>query len=252
MSAGSLTPMSTEKAAAETRDYGRSAGLLTLALGSAGVLIYAFFALASHTLDSDQYGEIVVLWSIVFVVGATLFRPIEQLLSRSLAEHEQLGEGTGHVLRVAAGIQGGLAVLSLVLLLALREPIEDNLLGGGDVLFWVLVGALVGFGAAYYARGFLAGRRQFGLYSVLLMIEGLARLRVRARGRGRNRRGRGRGGARHRPGAVRRPRRDAVRAARQAARPAQRPGRAGERRRRGGRARVQLSRMEAPSPPRCC
>ncbi len=176
MSAGSLTPMSTEKAAAETRDYGRSAGLLTLALGSAGVLIYAFFALASHTLDSDQYGEIVVLWSIVFVVGATLFRPIEQLLSRSLAEHEQLGEGTGHVLRVAAGIQGGLAVLALVLLLALREPIEDNLLGGGDVLFWVLVGALVGFGAAYYARGFLAGRRQFGLYSVLLMIEGLARL----------------------------------------------------------------------------
>lgn len=168
--------MSTGTAAAETRSYGRSAGLLTLALGAAGFLIYAFFAVSSHTLDKDQYGEIVVLWSIVFVVGATLFRPIEQLLSRSLAEHEELGEDTGHVLRVAAWIQAVLTLLAVVLLLALREPIQDKLLSGGDALFWVLVGALVGFGAAFFARGFLAGRRQFGLYSLLLLIESGARL----------------------------------------------------------------------------
>ena len=165
-----------ETAAAETRSYGRSAGLLTIALGAAGILIYAFFAIASHSLDKEDYGEIVVLWSIVFVVGATLFRPIEQLLSRSLAEHEQLGEGTGHVLRVAAGIQAGLTVLAVALLLALREPIQDRLLSGGDVLFWVLLGALSGFGAAYFARGFLAGRRQFGAYSALLLIESSSRL----------------------------------------------------------------------------
>ena len=165
-----------ETAAAETRSYGRSAGLLTLALGAAGILIYAFFAIASHSLDKEEYGEIVVLWSIVFVVGATLFRPIEQLLSRSLAEHEQLGEGTGHVLRVAGGIQAGLTVLAVAALLALREPIQDRLLSGGDVLFWVLLSALVGFGAAYFARGFLAGRRQFGAYSALLLIESSSRL----------------------------------------------------------------------------
>ena len=165
-----------ETAAAETRSYGRSAGLLTLALGAAGILIYAFFAIASHSLDKEEYGEIVVLWSIVFVVGATLFRPIEQLLSRSLAEHEQLGEGTGHVLRVAGGIQAALTVLAVAALLALREPIQDRLLSGGDVLFWVLLSALAGFGAAYFARGFLAGRRQFGAYSALLLIESSSRL----------------------------------------------------------------------------
>jgi len=163
-------------AADETRSFGRSAGLLTIALGAAGFLIYLFFAIASHTLDKDEYGEIVVLWSMVFVIGATLFRPVEQLLSRSLAEYEQLGEDTGHVLRVAAGIQAAVTALALAALLALRGPIQDKLLSGGDVLFWVLLGALAGFGAAYFARGFLAGRRQFGLYSALLLIESSSRL----------------------------------------------------------------------------
>jgi O-antigen/teichoic acid export membrane protein len=163
-------------AVAETRDYGRSAGLLTIALGSAGLLAYTFFAIASHTLTREEYGEIVVLWSVVFVAASTLFRPIEQLLSRTLAEREEIGEDTGHVLRVAATIQAGVTLAAVALLLALRGPISDNLLEGGDVLFWVLVVALVGFGGAYYARGFLAGRRQFGLYATLLVLEGSARL----------------------------------------------------------------------------
>ena len=82
-----------EEAVAETRQYGRSAGLLTIALGTAGLLAYAFFAVSSHTLDSHDYGTIVVLWSVNFIAAATLFRPIEQLLSRNLAEHEEIGEG---------------------------------------------------------------------------------------------------------------------------------------------------------------
>jgi O-antigen/teichoic acid export membrane protein len=163
-------------AASETREYGRSAALLTLALGSAGLLAYAFFAVASHTLDRDEYGEIVVLWSVVFVAASTLFRPIEQLLSRTLAEREEVGEDTGQVLRIAALIQAALSLAAVALLLLLRDPISDNLLEGGATLYWVLVVALVGFGGAFFARGFLAGRRQFGLYASLLVIEGTARL----------------------------------------------------------------------------
>ena len=82
-------------AAAETREYGRSAGLLTIALGTAGLLAYAFFAVSSHTLDkrrvrrrSSSSGRS------NFIVAATLFRPIEQLLSRTLAEHDEIGEGS--------------------------------------------------------------------------------------------------------------------------------------------------------------
>lgn len=163
-------------AAAETRQYGRSATLLTAALGTAGLLAYAFFAVSSHVLDSHDYGTIVVLWSVNFIVAATLFRPIEQLLSRNLAEHEELGEGSGHVLRIAALIQAAVITVAVIVMLALRGPITDELLDGSNLLYWVLVVGIAGFGAAYYARGFLAGRRQFGFYAALLVLEGGSRL----------------------------------------------------------------------------
>lgn len=168
--------MSRDVATAETRQYGRSAGLLTMALGAAGLLAYAFFAVSSHTLDKDQYGTIVVLWSVNFVAAATLFRPIEQMLSRTLAEHDEIGEGSGHVLRIAGLIQGVVTVVAVVVLLALRGTITDQLLDGSETLYWVLVVGIAGFGGAYYARGFLAGRRQFGLYALLLVLEGGSRL----------------------------------------------------------------------------
>lgn len=168
--------MTQEAAAAETRSYGRSAGLLTLALGTAGLLAYAFIAVSSHTLDKDDYGTIVVLWSIVFFGASALFRPIEQLLSRTLAEHEEMGESTGHVLRTAALIQGGVILVAVIVLLALKGPITDGLLDDNDVLFWVLIIGLSGFGGAFYGRGFLAGRRQFGLYALLLVLEGGSRV----------------------------------------------------------------------------
>jgi O-antigen/teichoic acid export membrane protein len=168
--------VSDRTAAAETRSYGRSAGLLTVALGSAGLLAYAFFAVSSHTLDKHEYGTIVVLWSVNFVAAATLFRPIEQLLSRTLAEHDELGEGAGHVLRIAALIQGAVTFCAVLAMLALKGPITDDLLDGSDVLYGVLLVGLAGFGGAYYARGFLAGRRQFRLYATLLVLEGGSRL----------------------------------------------------------------------------
>jgi O-antigen/teichoic acid export membrane protein len=165
-----------DRASEETRRYGRSAGLLTIALGAAGLLAYAFFAVASHTLGTHDYGTIVVLWSVNFIVAATLFRPIEQLLSRNLAEHEELGEGSGHVLRIAGLIQGGVTTVAVVVMLLLRNPITDELLDGSSTLYWVLVVGIAGFGADYYGRGFLAGRRQFGFYAGLLVLEGGSRL----------------------------------------------------------------------------
>ena len=51
---GGRAPDRHEVAAAETRQYGRSAGLLTIALGTAGLLAYAFFAVSSHTLDKHR------------------------------------------------------------------------------------------------------------------------------------------------------------------------------------------------------
>ena len=168
--------MNDDHASAETRRYGRSAAALTAALGLGGILTYLFFALCSHSLGKDEYGEIVVLWSTVFLLASTLFRPIEQLLARTLAERDQARAETRDALTAAAKIQGGVCLTSVVALMLARHPIETELFGGDSVLYWSMVVSLLGFGFAYYARGYLAGRGQFSLYAVLMMSEVLLRL----------------------------------------------------------------------------
>ena len=164
------------RATDEARSYGMAAGMLTVALATAGLLTYGFFALASHSLSADDYGLLVVMWSVVFIVVSVLFRPVEQLASRTIAELETRGEPIGHAMRVAGSIQAGLAVLFVVLAFALRDVIEDELLEGNDFLFYAMVGAVLAFGASFLARGFLAGERRFGLFSVLLIIDSSGRL----------------------------------------------------------------------------
>ena len=165
-----------DQATSETREYGRSAAGLTLAMGAGGVLTYVFFAISSRTLDPTEYGEIVVLWSVVFLLASTLFRPIEQLLARTLAERRQVEASSDDALRAAAIIQAAIvAVLTAVLLLA-REPIQTELYGDDPDLYWAMIVSLLGFGLAYYVRGFLAGRGQFPLYAALVLIEVTLRL----------------------------------------------------------------------------
>ena len=168
--------MNDDHASEATRNYGRSAVALTAALGLGGVLTYVFFALSSHTLDKESYGEIVVLWSVVFLLASTFFRPIEQLLARTLAEREQAQADTSDALLAAAKIQIGLCLAAVVVLLVARGPIEDELFSGDEVLYWSMLASLIGFGFAYYARGFLAGRGQFSLYAALMLSEVLLRL----------------------------------------------------------------------------
>ncbi len=163
------------EADAEARTYGRSAGLLAAGVGSAGILTYAYFSLASHNLDAESYGEIVVLWSAVFVSISVLYRPVEQLLSRTIAERRAQGTEIGSALRVAATIQLAVAVSCAIAILALRAPIEDDLLSGSSELYWVMFAAVIAFGASFFARGYLAGRRRFGLLAGLLVCESASR-----------------------------------------------------------------------------
>ena len=163
-------------AEAEARRYGRTAGLLSAGIGTAGLLTYAYFAIASHVLSRAEYGGIVVLWSVVVVTVSVLHRPVEQLLSRTLAERRERGLGIASPMRVAATIQLGIAAACAAAALALRGPIEDGLLDGQSDLYWVLVVAIVAYAASYYARGFLAGTRRFGLLAGLILNESAARM----------------------------------------------------------------------------
>ena len=142
-----MPPVSGESEHLETRRYSRAAGLLSAGIALGGLLIYAYFGLASHSLTPDEYGEIVVLWSSIVVVVSILFRPIEQLLARTVAEAHARGASDGHAIRVAGTIAAAFAVT-------------------------FLAGVLV-YGLDFFTRGIVAGRGQFQLYATLLIAYGV-------------------------------------------------------------------------------
>lgn len=158
-----------------TAEYGRLASFLAVGVGLTGLITYAYFLIASHVLSKPDYGQITVLWSAVFITISTLYRPVEQLLSRHISERLVKGEAIGRPMRVAATIQLGLALFFAVVALALRGPIQDNLLEGNETLYWVFFGAVLFYAASYFARGFLAGQRRFGLFTALILSESVFR-----------------------------------------------------------------------------
>mgnify|MGYP000886604331 CR=1 FL=1 len=90
-------------AAGGDRDgYGRGAAVLSVGIGITGLVTYAYFALASHSLTEAEYGRITLLWSAVFVTVCILYRPVEQLLSRTIADRAARG-AAGNAHHVGAG-----------------------------------------------------------------------------------------------------------------------------------------------------
>lgn len=157
------------------QDYARSAAQLTAALGLAGVLTYAFFALASHSLRPEEYGRVVVLWSAMFIAIAVLFRPVEQLLSRTVAELQSTDQPTAPALRVALEIQLGVAIGFVILACVLRSPIQDRLFDGSGLFFWAFVTSTLGFGLSFLARGYLAGSARVGTFSLVVLVDATIR-----------------------------------------------------------------------------
>ncbi|MGB0121036.1 MAG: hypothetical protein WBP55_08810 [Solirubrobacterales bacterium] len=164
-----------DPANSSTRDYGKTAGLLTIGVGLTGLLTYAYFLIASHDLSADEYGEIAVLWSAVFITVSTLYRPVDQLLSRHISENIELGQSDAGPVKVATRIQIGLGVAFAIIALIFKEPLENGLLAGNSVLYWVFFTSVLFYAASYFARGYLAGHQQFGLFTALILSESLFR-----------------------------------------------------------------------------
>jgi O-antigen/teichoic acid export membrane protein len=163
-----------EKGGKEGR-FRRTAGFLTIGVGLTGLITYVYFFIAAHTLDKDAYGEITVLWSAVFITVSTLYRPVDQLLSRHISEHIERGDPDTGPVRVAARIQVFLGIGFAVVALLLKGPIENGLLDGNSALYWIFFSAVLFYAASYYARGYFAGHQQFGLFTALILSESVFR-----------------------------------------------------------------------------
>jgi O-antigen/teichoic acid export membrane protein len=162
------------RTARATRSYGRGATILSIGIATTGLVTFAYFSLASHVLSEVEYKNVSLLWSVMFVIVSIIYRPIEQLLSRTIADRRARGL-EGHPLRVPITIQLGFAAVFLAVALALRPQIEENVFDGSSALYWVLVVGVLAYAASYFARGWLAGHERFGLYGGLVLLESTSR-----------------------------------------------------------------------------
>jgi O-antigen/teichoic acid export membrane protein len=156
------------------QSFATGARVLSIGIASTGIFTFAYLATASNILGKGAYARVSLCWAIMFVILSVIYRPIEQLLSRTIADRQARGVH-GHILRAPAIIQTSFAVLFLVVALALRHTIERDLFNGSSDLYWILVIGVLAYAGSYFARGWLAGHKRFALYGLLVFLESTSR-----------------------------------------------------------------------------
>jgi O-antigen/teichoic acid export membrane protein len=174
MSAAASHPTS-DATAPRGRSYGSGARILSIGIAATGLLTFAYFSISSHVLGAAAAEHIDVLWSVMFVVISVIYRPVEQLLSRTIAERRAHGH-VEHPLRVPIALQAGFALAFLVVALALRMDLLDNVFDHYTALYDVLVIGTLAYAGSYFARGWLAGNEYFALYGGLVLMESTSRI----------------------------------------------------------------------------
>ncbi len=149
--------------------------MLSIGIASTGLLTFAYFSIASHVLGEVEAKRLDLLWSIMFVIISVIYRPIEQLLSRTIADRRARGHAQ-HSVKVPIAIQTSFALAFLIVALALHEVLIDDVFGHYAALYWVLVVGTLAYAASYFARGWLAGHEYFGLFGGLVLMESISRL----------------------------------------------------------------------------
>jgi len=144
-------------------------------IAATGLLTFAYFSIASHVLSAEAAQRLDVLWSVMFVVISVIYRPVEQLLSRTIAERRAHGHAR-HPLRVPLALQSGFALLFLAVALALHEQLIHQVFDGYTALYWVLLVGTLAYAGSYFARGWLAGHQFFGLFGALVLMESTSRI----------------------------------------------------------------------------
>jgi O-antigen/teichoic acid export membrane protein len=154
--------------------YASSARILSIGIASTGIFTFLYLAFSSHVLDKASYARISLCWAIMYVLMSVIYRPIEQLLSRTIADRRARGLH-GHPLRIPALIQFSFASLFLVAALLLHHQIAQGMFDGSQALYWILVVGVLAYAASYLARGWLGGHQRFELYGGLVFLESTSR-----------------------------------------------------------------------------
>lgn len=156
----------------------RDAALMSMGTLGSGVLAYAFNVLAARSLGPEIYGAIGALWAGMFLLAVLLFRPLEQTISRAVADQLARGVDARQTVRSAAKLTAVVTALSLAACAAAWVPLTNGIFGGRAALTIALMVGLAGYGASYFARGVAGGVRWFGGYGLVLLADGVIRMLV--------------------------------------------------------------------------
>ena len=152
----------------------------TFAVGAglivAGLTAYGFQIISFRALSKSDYTALNGLWVLVFVVAPGMFLPLEQEVSRALADRQVRGVGGGPVIRRAVIMGAGLTVLLVAAALAAGSPLSNELFHGRSALLACFAIALVSYACQHLTRGTLSGNHRFGPYGLLLGVEGVIRV----------------------------------------------------------------------------
>jgi O-antigen/teichoic acid export membrane protein len=149
-----------------------------LGLIISGITAYAFQILSFRGLSKSDYAALNGLWIFVFVVAPGFFLPLEQEVSRAVADRRARAIGGGPVVRKAAiaGIALTTSLIVLTLVGALVFPLTDRLFHGQSVLLACFLIALATYAVQHLTRGTLSGNGRFGPYGMILGVEGVVRV----------------------------------------------------------------------------
>ncbi len=142
----------------------------------AGLSAYGFLFFADRALSKAEYSPLGALWSMVFLIGPGLFLPLEQEISRALAERRARFKGGLPVVRRAATIGAGLFLAVTVLLIFGAGWITEHLFDGQILLLVGLALGLAGAMAGHVTRGCLSGTGRFNGYSAYIGADGFVRV----------------------------------------------------------------------------
>ena len=154
----------------------RQVGPVAVGLGVLGLSSFAFLSVSGRVLGPAELAPLGTLWVLINALGPALFQPLEQEVSRAVAERAAHGQGARPVFVQACRLAAGAVVIAGVALFLARRPLADHLFGGQQLLVLALLLGLVGLASEHLTRGAFAGGGAFPRYGTQLGIDGLLRI----------------------------------------------------------------------------
>jgi O-antigen/teichoic acid export membrane protein len=147
-----------------------AAGLVVLGLGS-----FAFLSIAGRALGPVDFAPVATLWVLFNASALAFFQPIEQELGRATAARVTHGLGARPVLVRCLLVGVGVTACLGLLVLFLRQTLDEQTFNGRSTLAPLLLLGLVGLLAEHVLRGLFSGNERFGRYGGQLAVDGLLR-----------------------------------------------------------------------------